>query len=108
MLLAPTKQADDDATIPIHRPVKAIGSFSILEGAIPKGSRNPCVGAIVVMVTATGVDDVPFSDAELGNTLHTDRAGAPVQVSDASAESDGRRQLKIVRSGLTGSDSGGR
>ena len=53
----------------------------MLEGPIRKGGRIPFVDAVVVIVTVTGVEDVPFSETELGDMLHTDRVGTPPHVS---------------------------
>jgi len=61
--------------------MRASGSYSMLEGPNRKSGRIPFAGAIVVIVTVIAVDDVPFSETELGDTLHTDRVGAPLHVS---------------------------
>jgi hypothetical protein len=39
-------------------------------------------GAVVVTVTVTGVALVPFSVTELGETLHVESEGAPVQLKE--------------------------
>jgi len=69
------------ATTPRNKMRAAASSFLVIED--PKGGygRVPFVGAVVVIVALTEVDDAPFSETELGDTVQVDSAGAPLQVS---------------------------
>jgi len=63
------------------KPKAATGSFLTLTMLIGMGSRNPCDGAVVVIVTVVETADAPFRVRELGETLHIDRPGTPPQAS---------------------------
>lgn len=55
------------AISPTAKPARASGSYLVPEGPIRKGDRIPFVGAVVAIVTVTGVDDVPFSETVVGD-----------------------------------------
>jgi hypothetical protein len=63
------------------RPVMPSRPFLVSGEPNGKFVRALFFGAVVVIVTATGVGDVPLSVTELGVITHVDKAGAPLHVS---------------------------